>query len=262
MIYLFNSAMPGYAPRIGTIPIDGYLTENPRRTAKIPTRKVESGYKVSDGIELEPLVLDVTGIVSATNFEGDGMSKVAKAYRGLKQIYNSASLVSVATGLEVYRNMAIESLSFPREYRNVGRLDINITFKQVRISSTSQITITEEAKLPEILAPITVITDDYEPIHYPGSTMPNGAFAYRDKKTGEIYDYAWNKFPTYAEAHAFDKFPSGGSVKEGKNPLDTVTGTPEIKAIDNAMMVIDNTRPSGFRYGTGMGSLAVEGKDE
>lgn len=97
-----------------------------------------------------------------TNAEGDG-SRGAQAYKTLKTIKDSGSIITISTSLRTYENMVMTSLSVPRVADNGNGLRFTASFKQIRVvnsatdSTTRQITKAKPKKELEKKAPQTSV---------------------------------------------------------------------------------------------------------
>jgi hypothetical protein len=100
---------------------------------------VENGTAITDHVILNPRTITMSGFVSndkyrlfAFNFPYQNEdSQTKKAYDIFNDIYKNKYLVSIDTGLEVYENMVIESMSFPRSAENINALRFSISLKEV-----------------------------------------------------------------------------------------------------------------------------------
>ena len=137
-------------PQIGALQLDANITENHSAKNMIPRFPTESGFSVSDAIIREPDTVSLQCIISATALpmyyggtatKDTSLNRADNAYSAVKRMQTGARLVNVITGLRTYRNMAISSLSIPRDKGTGMSFIFNIDLIEVRIASTSGIVI-------------------------------------------------------------------------------------------------------------------------
>lgn len=150
--------------KIGDLIIDGTHLETISYSNNITTHPIESGSFVSDHIYINPLkvVMDCSITDSSANligavkevvdifngniltnlsnrFQGKGAKQTA-AYEFLKDLALSKSTVTIVNKLDVLPNMAIESLSIPRNNEVGDRLYFSITLQQLSYATVSKTT--------------------------------------------------------------------------------------------------------------------------
>lgn len=141
---------------IGDLAIDCTVTETHTATSTVTEHPVESGAKITDHIRPDPVQLSITGIVSDTPIGsrqvqrsiavGGASVQVTQqepptsttgygraAWAKLDAIRTAAKPVKVVTRDKTYENMALVSLSVPKESKTGGALNFTAQFKQVRI---------------------------------------------------------------------------------------------------------------------------------
>ena len=141
---------------IGDLALDCTVTETHTATSTVTEHPVESGANITDHIRPDPVQLSITGIVSDTpigsrqvqrSIEVGGASvQVTQqepptsttgygraAWAKLDAIRTAAKPVKVVTRDKTYENMALVSLSVPKESKTGGALNFTAQFKQVRI---------------------------------------------------------------------------------------------------------------------------------
>ena len=141
---------------IGDLAIDCTVTETHSASATVTEHPVESGANITDHIRPEPLQLSITGIVSDTplgskqiqrSIDIGGTSVQIKqqdtptsptgfgraAWSKLEAIRSSGKLVKVVTRDKPYEDMALVSLSVPKDARTGGAFAFTAQFRQVRI---------------------------------------------------------------------------------------------------------------------------------
>lgn len=119
--------------------IDCLLSDNHTFESEITEFPVENGSTISDNIRNKPLVVAMECIVSNTpleeadQFRADGSVPADDAYAMLKSIRRDRRLVQIATSLDHFDNMGLESLTIPRAAGRGDELRFTATFKQVQI---------------------------------------------------------------------------------------------------------------------------------
>lgn len=119
--------------------LDCLLSDTHTFESEVTEFPVESGSTISDNIRSKPLVISLEAIVSNTpltfagNFRASGSVPSIDAYAKLLAIRRDRRLVTIATSLETYDNMALESITIPRASGRGDELRFSATFKQVEI---------------------------------------------------------------------------------------------------------------------------------
>jgi hypothetical protein len=145
-IFVYNQSQRKI-PSIGSLKLDTNLSESHEYSNTITDHPLERGFSVSDAIIHNPMVLTMECVVSANSLYPDRISdnnspfRADSAYSKLIQLANADALVTVVSTIKTYPNMAIESISVPRD-KDIGKsLEFTITFKQVRVVNASSIQI-------------------------------------------------------------------------------------------------------------------------
>lgn len=125
--------------KIGSIVINAFTSENHVMSSTATKYPVEDGADVTDHIVPNPDTFSGTGIVSRN--EADS-SIIEDSYAELLRIQDERELVTIVTGLRVYTNMHISSVSIPRNAQNGGSLIINIAAAVVRKVESQTVNIT------------------------------------------------------------------------------------------------------------------------
>jgi hypothetical protein len=156
---------------IGDLALDCTVTETHTATSTVTEHPVESGANITDHIRPDPVQLSITGIVSDTpigsrqvqrSIEVGGASvQVTQqeppssatgfgraAWAKLDAIRTAAKPVKVVTRDKTYENMALVSLSVPKESKTGGALNFTAQFKQVRIvyNRTTRVVVAKATK--------------------------------------------------------------------------------------------------------------------
>lgn len=123
--------------KIGSLEVTAFVSETHTRTNSATAYPVEVGADISDHIQDLPQEFNVTGIVEPV---GDG-ANVPAAFVELENIMATKELITVVSGLKVYENMYISSLSVPRNARNGGSLSFSASMRELRIVSSQAVEI-------------------------------------------------------------------------------------------------------------------------
>ena len=156
---------------IGDLALDCTVTETHTATSTVTEHPVESGAKITDHIRPDPVQLSITGIVSDTPIGsrqvqrsiavGGASVQVTQqepptsttgygraAWAKLDAIRTAAKPVKVVTRDKTYENMALVSLSVPKESKTGGALYFTAQFKQIRIvyNRTTKVVVAKATK--------------------------------------------------------------------------------------------------------------------
>lgn len=127
-------------PNGDALTLDAATSQRHGRTAQITEHEVEAGSDIADNIRNLPRELSIEGMVSRTPALPPGISpdpnRHIAAYTLLERARDTKMLVTVSTGLEVYPNMAIESLDYPRDANTGANLYFSISFHEVIFAVT------------------------------------------------------------------------------------------------------------------------------
>lgn len=164
------------AAKVGELQFDATIRESHKYNAEITDFPVEEGFDVNDNIRKLPERYEMEGIVTNAPIvsvfnnlilsvvKGDSNSNEARvnsragegtfvevaqnllldlAGRRIqgKQENGIPKIFEIVTGLRVYKNMAIETLEFPRDGQTGQALRANITFKRINTTETETIAI-------------------------------------------------------------------------------------------------------------------------
>ncbi len=127
---------------INGIEFDALISESKVHSSEVPEYAVEDGYSVSDNISIRPMEIEITVYLTNTpvtwlNHHGTG--RVESVVAQLERLYFSKQLVTVVTGTDTYTDMAIQSMTVPKDMENKTSREIRIGLKKVTKVS-SQIT--------------------------------------------------------------------------------------------------------------------------
>ena len=120
------------------IEFDALIDSENAFEAEVPSFPVEKGYEVSDGIILRPQKLSMTLLVGVSvTWRGrlsGGILRIPEVEARLKELYYKRKLITVVTSENIYRNMAIESISFNKSKEAGYTREIPINLKEVTVT--------------------------------------------------------------------------------------------------------------------------------
>lgn len=117
--------------KLGDIEFDVIESENPRDSATVTDKPVESGQDVSDHVKQNPSIINIRGQMT----EG-----AADKLQVLKKYQKEGTLLKYV-GRNVYPNMVIEEIDREHGTRNRQGFQFNIRLKQVRIATAKEVEI-------------------------------------------------------------------------------------------------------------------------
>lgn len=146
---------PGRNVSIGGITLDAAIEEKHDYSATITDHPIEAGGFVTDHVFETPRMVQVTGEITdspVTVFSIlNGLSsRRMEAKDQLVALYELRERVVLVTGLEIYTDMVMESLSMPRNQATGQRLQFSATFKQTRFVDSEVVGIAEERADPSV----------------------------------------------------------------------------------------------------------------
>ncbi len=173
--------------------VDATITEAPTYESDITEHAVEDGPHVSDHIRQKNISLEIEGVISSTPLNlsvqkrglvseagsilssrfggfGSAVGAVGGSFAGaalfseskdpakvahdmLISIWKKRQLITVVTGLTQYENMAIQSLSFPRDQKTGKQLHFRATLKEVRKVAAKTVSIKKVRPSVKHMAP-------------------------------------------------------------------------------------------------------------
>ncbi len=131
---------------INGIEFDALIDEERTLEAESPDYPVEDGFSVNDTIILKPQILSMTLFVTDTPVTWKsrghgGAGWVDNIIQQLEKLYFSKEPVTVTTSTKIYKNMAIQSISFAKTSELGYARQIPISFKEIRVTSSKKTTI-------------------------------------------------------------------------------------------------------------------------
>jgi len=121
---------------IGDIEIDVTLDEEHRFDSMITENPVEDGTVTNDHVVLKPVVLNISGRVTDASLVILGVPKIngaKEAYGELVTLQLQRTPFIVSTGIKVYKNMLLESISFPRDGRDGKSIRFSAVLRELFI---------------------------------------------------------------------------------------------------------------------------------
>lgn len=156
-ILVIDRLANGVEDVISEVPIDVITSRTPKYTAEISHYPTEAGSSVSDNRRIHPDGFDIVGVVSNTpvnavrtttgdSLRGDGEKRsTAKAlpaqtaHDALVELHHTGRLVTIVDQYRQYRNMALVSLSFPRDGDTGDAIEFQASFSEVQVVATSAV---------------------------------------------------------------------------------------------------------------------------
>ena len=118
---------------IGNISLDATLSEYHTFTARATKFPLENGSFVSDHVEVDPIRLNIKGIVSDTPLSLlSDFNRSIDNFNRLTRLFESKAIISVITGIRVYQNMVMTSLNIPRDVETGQSLTFEIDLQEMR----------------------------------------------------------------------------------------------------------------------------------
>lgn len=123
---------------INGIEFDALISEDKAYNSDVPDYAVEDGYSISDNISIKPIEIEITVYLTNTpvTWLNHGTGRVETIVTQLEQLYFSRQLVTVTTSTDTYTDMAIKSMTVPKDMENKTSREIRIGLKKVtKVSS-------------------------------------------------------------------------------------------------------------------------------
>jgi len=133
--------------RVGTVLLDATILEEHRYASRVTSYPVETANEgnstiISDHIINEPDILVLQGIVTDTPINILAPSnRSIDAFNQLVRIHQNREVITVITGLKVYRDMAITSLDVPRTMKTGQSLTFNIEMQKITFSASIRLSL-------------------------------------------------------------------------------------------------------------------------
>lgn len=130
------------------VAVDATMRETHNFNARASAFPVEDGSTTSDNIFNDPDQVTIEAIISNYPMEGGRIEAVTEGFRALQAIRQARRLVTLVTGLNVYRNMAMLNVSIPRDKTIGESLQFTATFQRFDIRNIQIVNIPAEKARP------------------------------------------------------------------------------------------------------------------
>lgn len=129
--------------KVGAIEIDTFTSENHELSSNVTQYPVENGGDISDHITNNPDAFSGNAVVMPVKLINPDTTKnrAKDAYEELKRINDDKEVVTIVSGLRVYENMHLNSISIPRSSETGNSLVFDISATQIRIANSQTTTI-------------------------------------------------------------------------------------------------------------------------
>lgn len=124
---------------IGPIPIDAVITETLESRLRITELPVEFGADITDHAYIEPMRITIEGIIGG-GMKGrstGGRAIAVAAWQALKQLQQSRTPFTLISGLDIHRNILIESLIPERDKDYSWVLKFTAELREIQIVSSA-----------------------------------------------------------------------------------------------------------------------------
>lgn len=130
-----------------TLVLDACTSQTHTRSGEVAEHPVETGTRIADHIHTDPQRLTINGIVSAYPISTEALSealtggRTKTAFDRVERAWRDRELLTVETSLALYENMAITSMTAPREVESGDDFVFVLELVEVRfaIAQTVQI---------------------------------------------------------------------------------------------------------------------------
>lgn len=123
---------------------DATLSEQATDSADLTDHPVETGVDLTDHLKLNPTELQLTGIISGAPFPRQGLPSIDRereAYQQLLELHRRGETVTIVTGLRVYRNMLLTTVTVGRSEGGEQAIRPQCTFREVQFGTAATINI-------------------------------------------------------------------------------------------------------------------------
>jgi hypothetical protein len=147
-LILLKSNISGYF-------FDAVLRSEHHSALKITTHPVQSGANVADHAYVEPATLtmelgmsDVMPGIIETQFT-DQSSRSISAFQVLRKLQADRMPLQVTTRLHTYKNMMLEELTVPDDYKTQFGLRATVRFTEILVAKVSKVTVSSKPHITE-----------------------------------------------------------------------------------------------------------------
>ena len=133
--------------RIAGFLIDASVSENHSRNSDVTSYPVEESGDITDNIRNLPIEITIDGIVSDSPLNdvalerSDGALPSEDALALFEKIYADREPVTIISSLMPYTNMAMKTLTIPKDSRTGKALRFSVVFKQIELITNNRTTI-------------------------------------------------------------------------------------------------------------------------
>lgn len=137
------------------IELDITISANLQHSMTVTQFPVEQGAFVSDHAEEQPAQVTIQSMVSATPLRIISVSpfidsgRPRAAFEIMKELQTSKELVRIVTDVETYDNMALTSLSAPRNIQTKNSLLFTAVFQELRLASSQIVTLPDDEEVQQ-----------------------------------------------------------------------------------------------------------------
>jgi len=140
---------PGRKVAIGGITLDATVEERHEYSAGVTDHPIEAGGFVTDHVFENPRIVQVTGEITDSPVQlfsvlGGLSKRSVEAHDQLKALYHLKQRVTLVTGLSIYTDMVMDTLTFPKNQQTGRRLQFTANFKETRFVSSEVVGVAEE----------------------------------------------------------------------------------------------------------------------
>jgi hypothetical protein len=134
---------------------DAFLRMDHTSKLKITEHPVQTGAAITDHAFLEPTTLtmeigmtDVAKSIIPDQFTG-GWSRSVTAYQVLLELQRQRIPVQILTRLRLYKNMLIEVISVPDDYKTLYGLKVTVAFKEILVAQVTTVKISQRPQVTD-----------------------------------------------------------------------------------------------------------------
>ncbi len=132
----------------GEISFDLVLSENHNFDSEVTTHPVEDGSEISDHIQNELIKGDITGLITnySINTPLITSNRAEDTFNALVELWESKTLFTMYTILNVYDNVAITSMPITLDENSADSLIFQISFREVKVVTLQEIEVEVDVK--------------------------------------------------------------------------------------------------------------------
>jgi hypothetical protein len=132
---------------------DAFIRMDHTSKLRITENPVETGAAIADHSFMQPqelsmeiLMSDAATSIVAGQFTG-GWSRSVTGYQVLRELQRMRIPVNILTRLGLYKNMLIESISAPDDYKTLYSLRVSVIFREVIIAQVQTVKVSERPQI-------------------------------------------------------------------------------------------------------------------